>query len=388
MFKTVFKRFGVFTIALAIVTSLYISYINTAIYTCAINISATNTNVAISDFQVEIDALYNQLEPIYVQGTVRWWSLIPNIEAMQKLQQLQQLYSEPNNKFITRDNILQVMADKHNMPVRLLESISGSAGRQTFLEPEEARALIASLYTIKPAKDVPVLSYHHLLRAKENRKYSNNNIAISVEMFEEHMSLLNEHGFVTLTMDELALFLDGLIQIPEKSVVITFDDGYLSNFVYAYPILKDYGFRATIFTITGMLRDEPVEFDPDLLQFFSWQEMDDYRDVFDYAGHTHDLHYISMNVSFLKSRSQSRITKDLKQSRDLLGTDYFAYPYGQYNKNIIQALNEAGYTMAFTTNPYRVEPGTDKYKISRLCVVSKTKLAYFKNFVGIEDMSE
>jgi peptidoglycan/xylan/chitin deacetylase (PgdA/CDA1 family) len=84
-------------------------------------------------------------------------------------------------------------------------------------------------------------------------------------------------------------------------------------------------------------------------------------------------------------RSIGKITKDLKESRELLDTEYFAYPYGQYNKNIIKALKDAGYIMAFTTNPYRAEPSTDKFKVSRLCIVSKTKLNYFKKFVGIID---
>lgn len=288
-------------------------------------------------------------------------------------------------RLILKHDILQHVSKKHNIPTRLLEaSIKTSATKKELLKPDEARELLATLYNIRTAKDVPILAYHHLLKESENRKYRNNNIAISLEMFQQHMDLLHEHGYTTLTMDELALYLGGYIQIPEKSVVITFDDGYLSNFVYAYPILKEYGFKATIFTITGMVRDEKAEFHPDYLHFFSWEEIDNHRDVFEFAGHTHDLHYISGKVSFLKARSMNKVKKDLKKSRELLETEYFAYPYGQYNGKIIDALQYTGYTMAFTTNPYRAAPGTDLFKVSRLCITSKTKLSYFKEFVGID----
>ena len=85
------------------------------------------------------------------------------------------------------------------------------------------------------AEKIPVLMYHHLLMQEDITKYnwSDNSSVLSVQAFEEQMDYLYENGFYTATLDELQAFMDGNITLPEKTVVITFDDSYLSNALYA-----------------------------------------------------------------------------------------------------------------------------------------------------------
>ena len=77
--------------------------------------------------------------------------------------------------------------------------------------------------------------------------HEDNNAVIPVEQFREQMLYLHNQGYYTATMEELYGFLKGELELPEKTVVITFDDGYESNYTYAFPILRNMGYKCTIF---------------------------------------------------------------------------------------------------------------------------------------------
>jgi hypothetical protein len=94
-------------------------------------------------------------------------------------------------------------------------------------------------------KSVPVLMYHSINYEKGNE------LRVPKEVFREQMKYLKDKGYTTLTLDEFYDFLINNKPVPEKSVVITFDDGYKDNYENAYPILKEFGFNATIFDITS-----------------------------------------------------------------------------------------------------------------------------------------
>lgn len=93
---------------------------------------------------------------------------------------------------------------------------------------------------------VPVLMYHHVCPHPGL-------VTVSPETFEEHMAYLARKKYRALAADEFLEFLQGRRALDARSVLITFDDGYLDNYVYAWPILKRYGLKATIFTITSLM---------------------------------------------------------------------------------------------------------------------------------------
>lgn len=95
---------------------------------------------------------------------------------------------------------------------------------------------------------VPVLMYHHVCP-------HSGLVTVSPETFEEHMAHLARRGYHALAADEFLEFLQGQRALTGRHVLITFDDGYLDNYVYAYPILKRYGLKATVFAITGLIGD-------------------------------------------------------------------------------------------------------------------------------------
>ena len=93
---------------------------------------------------------------------------------------------------------------------------------------------------------VPVLMYHHVLE-------KSGFIASSVDEFRSHMKFLAENGYKTLSINEFIAYKKGELEVPKKSVCITFDDGWMDNYIYAYPIVKEFGLKANIFIITGWI---------------------------------------------------------------------------------------------------------------------------------------
>jgi peptidoglycan/xylan/chitin deacetylase (PgdA/CDA1 family) len=90
---------------------------------------------------------------------------------------------------------------------------------------------------------VPVLMYHHVCPHPGL-------VTVSPQTFEAHMAQLARRGYHTLTADEFLAFLEGRQPLSGRQVLITFDDGYLDNYVHAFPVLRRYGLKATIFAIT------------------------------------------------------------------------------------------------------------------------------------------
>jgi peptidoglycan/xylan/chitin deacetylase (PgdA/CDA1 family) len=85
---------------------------------------------------------------------------------------------------------------------------------------------------------------------------SGDSLTVSPENFESQISWLARNGYITLTADEFARFLHGST-MPRKSVLLTFDDGYLDNYVHAHSILLRYGLNAVMFLVTGRVHDGP-----------------------------------------------------------------------------------------------------------------------------------
>lgn len=231
------------------------------------------------------------------------------------------------------------------------------------------------------ATAVPVLMYHHLLKQAENQ-FPNNNVILNLENFEQQMKYLATEGYTTIMADELVLFMKGELRLPKKSVVITFDDGHKTNYLYAYPILKQYNMRATAFIITNRIQPKPAAFDPARLQFLSTQEMESMKDVFDFGSHTNGLHHLEGMTSQVLLKSPTELIADFTTSRDILQTSYFCYPFGQYTPQTISLLKQAGYTAAFSTKEGYAEPNESLYEIQRFGVYPYTTMDEFKKIVS------
>ncbi len=196
--------------------------------------------------------------------------------------------------------------------------------------------------------------------------------SVSMEDFKEQMRYLKENGYRVIPLSELVDLLKKGSDIPEKTVVITIDDGYRST-MNAYNVLKKYGFPFTVF-----LYMEAVGRYPDFLTLDEIEQLKSYGKVeFENHSYSHrSLGLIKDVKGFIEDleRSERRFEK-------LFGRKprFYALPYGYYNKEVLEVLKERGYEAVFTQDPGNVGPHTDIYRIPRQAIVgSWSRMENFK----------
>lgn len=194
---------------------------------------------------------------------------------------------------------------------------------------------------------IPVLVYHHLTR---NPAESDANTMYVVE-FSRQIDWLYKSGYQSITTTELEDWLEGRIQLPAKSVLITFDDGYTSVYDLAWPILRAYGFKATVFVVSSQFGQTPG-----WLPHLTATQMNEMHrsGLIEIQEHSFDGHYEVDEQPVLTLWSPPEIGEDLAAGLDsfkeagLPRPHAFAYPYGAWTPAVVEELQTAGYRLGFT----------------------------------------
>lgn len=217
------------------------------------------------------------------------------------------------------------------------------------------KAVMANDNFIKNSNEgIPVLMYHSI----DNEIF--NPMKVSKEKFEEQMKFLKDNGYTTLTLDELYGYFINRKNIPQKSLVLTFDDGYRDNYTNAYPILKKYGLKATIFVITGMV-------DKGNAYVTSGEMKEMAQNGIEIEGHT----YLHEKLNKLSYEAQLKtLVSSKKFIENITGKSvyYMAYPFGMYNEDTIVAAKKAGYKMAFIATGKWAHKSNGIYALERIYV--------------------
>ncbi|MBM7870645.1 peptidoglycan/xylan/chitin deacetylase (PgdA/CDA1 family) [Clostridium pascui] len=211
---------------------------------------------------------------------------------------------------------------------------------------------------------IPVLMYHSI----SNR--TGNEIQLSKNLFEAQMKLLKDKNYTTLSLDELYDFINYNKPIPKKSVVLTFDDGYVDNYLNAYPILKKYNFRATIFVITDNVDKYSHTINSPQIKEMSLNGID-------IMSHT-EKHENLLTLTYDKQLYSLKTSKNFLEKVTNKKVDYIAYPYGKWNKDTLKAAQDAGYTMAFSTSGTWTDKSDGIYKLDRVYISSNFDLSEFE----------
>lgn len=220
----------------------------------------------------------------------------------------------------------------------------------------------------KNTTGIPILYYHNFYDDTKNEKYDpwTADIYLSKTDFIEQMDYLVKNKYYFPTWKELEDYIDGKIDLPKKSVIITADDGHASYFKIAVPIMNERGIPSTSFFITDRKR---------------WETYNNVEGV-NYQSHTHDLHTRDCKSGSKDGRamckSSSEILADLKLSLERVkNNDCLAYPFGHYDNDFIKALKDAGIHMAVTTMGGKVTRGTNKYKLPRRYIYRTIPMSEF-----------
>ncbi len=241
------------------------------------------------------------------------------------------------------------------------------------------RLAYISALDAQPDNGLSVLTYHHILRDEENTRFRHTSTTTSVRAFNNQMAWLCDRGYATLSMVQLEGYVKNKINLPARAVVITFDDGLKSVSRYAYPVLKQYGMKATAFIVTSRIKRHPQKWNPKSLQFMSVSELNEIRDVFDFQSHTHFLHRVDgYRRPILLSRSEQNIrficTFTPRSAQFNPADVRVSYPFGGFNDNAVKAANDAGFHLAVTTMKGKEKPGDNPLLLKRLYILRTDSL--------------
>jgi peptidoglycan/xylan/chitin deacetylase (PgdA/CDA1 family) len=182
--------------------------------------------------------------------------------------------------------------------------------------------------------------YHHV-NSLSGKEATSQSLTVKTKIFEEQMNFLAQKGYQTITPKQLY---DGLINnsLPAKSILITFDDGYVDNFNEAFPILRNHNFKFTIFLPTGLMNSGP-----DYLTWTQLKEMGS-SGLLTAGAHTWS-HKALTKLSPEELKKEVSLSK--KQIEEFYGgpVEVFAYPYGSDNKAAETELRNESFLMAFLT---------------------------------------
>ena len=210
------------------------------------------------------------------------------------------------------------------------------------------------------SQGIPVLLYHHV----SDRESDMPDLTVSTAEFTRQLSLLRSHGFQTISPAQLGSYIQGdQVALPDKSILITFDDGYTDNYTHAFPILKQFGYSATIFMVG-------INFDrANRLTRAQIREMT--TNTLSVGAHSM-THPDLTQLSSSKLRYEVTGSKEKAENVALTEVGYFAYPGGHYNVEAMEAVAAAGYHGAFSVLSGVNQPERDNVFLMRRIPVFRT----------------
>ena len=300
-----------------------------------------------------------------------------------------------NEKVIEKDGKKQhtdvelvIEKAKLMVPLRFFADVLGFSAKW---EPAKKAAIIdTDIDTGESfeATSIPILMYHHF--ADENVS----NAIIPPHEFEEQMHVLHEQGYNTIHEHDLLLAMEGKKPLPEKPVLITIDDGYESNYIHVFPVLKQLNMKATIYLIVKEMRElNTTPYKPNALPKLSWEQI---REMYqtglvEFQGHTYEMHikgktadgseqplimepiYINGKLE-TEAEYEERVLHDIQLSKSIIEEKVgnkvisLAYPFGGVSEKAIQLLQQSGYKMALTTNLGANKTDNPPYRLNRINV--------------------
>jgi len=238
---------------------------------------------------------------------------------------------------------------------------------------------------------VPVLMYHHVA------PHSGDTVTVTPEVFEAQMRFLANAGYRTLKMSELIAHIRGECPVSERAVAVTFDDGWLDNFLYAYPVLERYRINAAIFVVTAWsdsatsgkvssCEEGPPCHERSKLLIESGEAgkvaLD--WDIIRQMASSGLVEFYSHTVNHAKCSDLNRVEleRELLVAKAVLERElgqpcpYLCWPYGKFNDLSVTVAREAGYEALFTTSRGVAEAGSNPFVIRRVRV--KNRVTWFK----------
>lgn len=209
-------------------------------------------------------------------------------------------------------------------------------------KPADAKAIMAK-------REVPVLCYHQIRNNLANDSKRAHDDIISPDKFREHIKMLADSGYHTILPDQLYNYLVFNSKLPEKPIMITFDDTDMDQFTVGNATLKKYGFKGVYFIMTVSIgRKGRINY----MTKENIKQLSDEGNII--ASHTYDHKNFAQ---FTDEDWKTQIDEPTKKLEQITGkkVEYFAYPYGVYKASSLHKLKEHGFKAAFILSTNRDE---------------------------------
>lgn len=214
--------------------------------------------------------------------------------------------------------------------------------------------------------------YHYVYTPDDLPKTINTNYILDSKL-EEQLKYLKEQDFYFPSYQELSAYIKGEIDLPKKSVILTFDDGQKGFLKYGIPLLEKYQIPATSFIIVSQNGKEKVK------KYAS--------EYITFQSHSYDMHKGGGNIGhggIISALNMEQIKEDLLKAQNIVeNTEAFAYPYEDVTVQGQQAIQEAEILCAFTTEYGKVKKGQDPTKLPRVRVLGESSLQSYIASLGM-----
>ncbi len=230
----------------------------------------------------------------------------------------------------------------------------------SFLFAISEKKTIETASTTTSAK-LPIIMYHHVTEREDKAGI----YTVTKEEFENDLIYIKSKGYTTITVNDLIRYINFESDLPNKSIMITFDDGFESFYSYVFPLLKEYDMRAVL-SVIGYTVDKYSLIDDHNLNYsnLTWAQVKVLNDssLVEIGNHTYNLHDIvtggRKGMAKITNEDineyQNILTNDLLRLQNLLlknigkKATVIAYPYGEYSEATTEIIKELGFSASFT----------------------------------------
>lgn len=206
---------------------------------------------------------------------------------------------------------------------------------------------------------IPIIMYHSILK---DENYLGDYV-ISPDEFEKDLIYLKENGYTAIGITELLNYVNGVADLPEKPIILSFDDGYYNNYVYAYPLAQKYDTKIIISPIAYW--SEQCSNEENLSAYYShitWEQIEEMSNsgLVEFGNHSYNLHTNTERKGIQKLDYESLedyrnlLETDITKASDLLlenanvSTSLFVYPFGAISEESPDIIKELGFSITFS----------------------------------------
>lgn len=232
----------------------------------------------------------------------------------------------------------------------------------------------ANIWTLR----VPILMYHYLSVPPADADIYRTDLSVTPENFRQQMAYLAENGYTPIDFYQLSAAITAQTDLPDKPVLLTFDDGYLDNYENAFPILQEFGFTATFFIITDLA-------DQGAPGYANWEQLKEMAA----AGMRIESH--TKNHPDLSTMGRDDVIFQVLGSQETIAAHigytprYLCYPGGRYNAETMQILRELGLWGAVTTQGGAWHGFEERYEWDRQRMRYDTTMEQFARLIDPEN---